>query len=135
MGGNDSSQFSLIWTAALERYTTVVGRKLDDPSLPHPSSIPELLGSVEAQNSSFAHFRENKASLFTALSGICKPISLLGNVAANGASVVFPPSTACFSAVTYLIGAADGVSSSYDAITGLLETLKVNPISHIPVLC
>jgi fungal STAND N-terminal Goodbye domain len=38
--------------------------------------------------------------------------------------MVFPPSTLCFGAITYLITAANGVSDSYDAVVDLMSTFK-----------
>lgn len=40
--------------------------------------------------------------------------------------MAFPPSSLVFSAVALLISAAKGVSSSYNAIQELMETIKVN---------
>jgi hypothetical protein len=46
-------------------------------------------------------------------------------MAAGGASIAFPPSSLVFGAMSYLVTAAKGVSSSYDAIEDLMGTLKV----------
>lgn len=130
------SQFAEIWATAKGQYKATTGDDLDDPSLPHPTSTEELLASLGRQNDEFKHFREKKAILYTVLNEACKPIELVGNLAAGGASMVFPPSTLCFGAVMYLIDAAHGVSASYDAIADLLGTLKVStdsfPFSLLP---
>ncbi|SMR50761.1 unnamed protein product [Zymoseptoria tritici ST99CH_1E4] len=55
---------------------------------------------------------------------IVTPTELVGNLAAGAASAVFPPSSMCFGAVMYLIGAAGGDSASLDAIAELLDVLK-----------
>lgn len=54
----------------------------------------------------------------------CEPIELVGKFAAGPASMAFPPSSMCFGAVTYLIGAAKGTSADLDAISGLMATLR-----------
>jgi hypothetical protein len=130
------SQFSVIWATAKRQYKAATGEDLDDPKFPHPSSTDDLLTSLSRQNDEFKHFRDKKAILYTVLNDACKPIELVGNLAAGGASMVFPPSTLCFGAIMYLIDAAHGVSASYDAIADLLVTLKAStPILFILLLC
>lgn len=58
------------------------------------------------------------------LKAVVTPTELVGNLAAGAASAVFPPSSMCFGAVMYLIGAAGGDSASLDAIAELLDVLK-----------
>lgn len=120
------SQFAAIWATAKAQYTAAVGEDIDGPSFPHPSSTDDLLVALEQQNSDLRHFREKRAIIFDILNGACRPIELVGNLAAGGAALVFPPSTLCFGAVMYLINAAHGVSASYDAIADLLRTLKAS---------
>ena len=119
-----SAQFLAIWLRAKKRYAEVTGDDMDDPAFPHPSSIHDLEASLDTQNNNFADFRKKRGMIFDSLNGICKPIQLLGNIAAGGAAIAFPPSTLCFGAITYLINAARGVSASYDAIADLMGTLK-----------
>ncbi|KJX96870.1 hypothetical protein TI39_contig597g00002 [Zymoseptoria brevis] len=89
-----------------------------------PMTIAELIKSVENQNQVYKHFRERLTTLFKVLKVVVTPIELVGNLAAGAASAVFPPSSMCFGAVMYLIGAARGVSASLDAIAELLDVLK-----------
>jgi hypothetical protein len=119
-------QFSAIWSVAKQRYAQVAGRDLDDPLFPHPSSIDDLITSLDDQNKEFKQFREKRGTFFDVLNGACKPIELVANLAAGGAAMAFPPSTLCFGAAMYLVNAAHGVSASYDAIEGLLGTLKAS---------
>lgn len=120
------SQFAVTWDLALKRYTAAVGRQLDDPSLPHPSSVEELLNRLDSQNGHSSQFRENKRSLFNILTCICNPIERFGSMAASIASNAFPASSVCFSAITYLIDAAKDVSASYNAVIELFFTLKAS---------
>jgi hypothetical protein len=128
----ENSQFSAIWQNAKANYKAVTGADLDDPSFPHPSSTDDLLGSLDKQNNDFKHFREKRSIIFGCLKEACQPIELVSNLAAGGASMAFPPSTLCFGAAMYLINAAQGVSSSYDAIAELLQVLKVRRCSFFP---
>lgn len=126
MMAHQISQFNSIWKAANKQYTEVTGKALDNASFPHPGSTDNLINFIELHNKDFRHFKTKKATLFTVLRNVCKPIETIGNLAAGGVSTVFPPSTVCFGAISYLIKAADGVSESYEAIINLLETLKVS---------
>jgi tetratricopeptide (TPR) repeat protein len=119
-----SAQFLAIWSRAKKQYAEVTGDDMDDPAFPHPSSIRELETILDTQNNNFADFRKKRGMVFDCLNGMCKPIQLLGGIAAGGATMAFPPSTLCFGAITYLINAARGVSASYDAIVDLMGTLK-----------
>ncbi|PLB46320.1 hypothetical protein P170DRAFT_429441 [Aspergillus steynii IBT 23096] len=118
------SQFQAIWNQAKERYRTLTEIDLDNPSAPHPVSTTDLMGMLDTQNQDFKHFREKRSLVFDSLQAACKPIELVGNLAAGAASMAFPPSSLCFGAAMYLVSAAHGVSASYDAIADLFGTLK-----------
>jgi fungal STAND N-terminal Goodbye domain len=128
-----SAQFLAIWSLAKKRYAEETGDDLDHPAIPHPSSIGELKTLLEHQNHNFEAFRMKGALIFDSLNALCRPIQLLADLAAGGAALTLPPSTACFGAVTYLIKAAEGVSASYDDIidlTGKLEDFRVRMTVH-----
>lgn len=108
----------------MTRYYEVAGKKLDDGSIPKPTSADNLLAEIDRQQSKFTDFREKRHTLFTVLGGALKPVELVGNLAAGGASMAFPPSSLVFGAVTYLINAGHGVSASYDSIIGLFTEVK-----------
>ncbi|KAI9045141.1 uncharacterized protein KD926_009555 [Aspergillus affinis] len=118
------TQFQAIWDQAKERYRALTEIDLDDPSAPHPVSTAALVTMLDTQNHEFKHFREKRSLVFDSLSSACKPIELVGNLAAGTASMAFPPSSLCFGAAMYLVNAAHGVSASYDAIADLFITLK-----------
>lgn len=117
--------FDYLWDQAKARYKSITGHDLDSPAFPNPASADDLLLLLDARNTDFLSFREKRSVLFHNLSTLCQPIESLTNVISTGTSVVFPPSAACFAALTLLIDAARGVSSLYDSIIGLIETLKV----------
>jgi len=112
----------------MNRYEILTGMKLDDPSLREMQNVESLMKSVEAQNESFKSFRKKKQAIFQGADLCLKPVSLVGDIAAGGSSVAFPPSSLIFGAVSLLIGAAHGVSDSYDAIIDLFGTLQVRHI-------
>ena len=76
------------------------------------------------QQARFSEYRGKRQKLFRVLGNVLKPIELLGNLAAGGASVAFPPSSLVFGAVLYLINAGQGVSACYDAITNLFNEVQ-----------
>ncbi|RAK73164.1 uncharacterized protein BO72DRAFT_387685, partial [Aspergillus fijiensis CBS 313.89] len=116
--------FDYLWDQAKARYKSITGHDLDSPAFPNPASADDLLLLLDARNTDFLSFREKRSVLFHNLSTLCQPIESLTNVISTGTSVVFPPSAACFAALTLLIDAARGVSSLYDSIIGLIETLR-----------
>ncbi|KAI9829183.1 MAG: hypothetical protein M1826_005778 [Phylliscum demangeonii] len=142
-------QISLIWADAVSQYYKTTGINLHDARSPKPRSAEDLLEQVDRQQATFAEFRNKRAKIFKVLSGTLTPVELLGNLAAGGASMAFPPSSLVFGAVTYLIDvrislhpaspalaywaqltlgngpkAAHGVSAAYDAIIALFSTMK-----------
>ncbi|KAI9812372.1 MAG: hypothetical protein M1826_002839 [Phylliscum demangeonii] len=119
-----NDQISLIWDDAVRQYDETTGINPHDACFPKPQSAEDLLNLLDQKQSKFSEFRSKKAKLFKVLSGTLKPIQLLGNVASGGASTVFPPSSAIFGAVTYLIDAASGVSAAYDAIISLFASMN-----------
>ncbi|KAI9833813.1 MAG: hypothetical protein M1826_006336 [Phylliscum demangeonii] len=117
-------QISLIWADAVSQYYKTTGINLHDDRSPKPRSAEDLLKQVDQQQSNFTEFRNKRATMFQVLQVTLMPVELLGNVAAGGASMAFPPSSLIFGAVTYLIDAAHGVSAAYDAIIDLFSTMK-----------
>ena len=126
----DPSQFNKIWHDAVEQYAKKVGKRLDDPSLPHLSSTEDLRRHLETTNDKFGEFREKKAKLFDTLKPLGNQISNFGKIFAGVAGSAFPPSTGIFCAIAWLVDTANGVSEAYDAINDLLAELKVNISIH-----
>lgn len=54
------------------------------------------------------------------------PVKKVGNLAAGGASMAFPPSSLIFAGVQILIKAVHGVKHKYDAIIELISSLEAN---------
>lgn len=90
------------------------------------SSVDDLTREVDAQNQKFSEFREKRHIIFESLSIAMKPIEMVSNLAPGGASIAFPLSSLVFGVVSYLISAAKGASTSYNAIQDLMGILKVS---------
>ncbi|KAL4926965.1 uncharacterized protein BDV17DRAFT_293077 [Aspergillus undulatus] len=96
-------QISQIWTQAIAQAPT---------------------GVDLARNESFANFRAQRSRLFSSLKAAMVPIQLASDPASAGAQTTFPPAAVIFGAVKYLLDAARGISTQYDAIVELMRTLK-----------
>ncbi|KAF2794942.1 NACHT and TPR domain protein [Melanomma pulvis-pyrius CBS 109.77] len=118
------NQIPDIYKAAIRRYEEITKTKLDDPSIARLATLDDLTKAIEAKNKEFTAFRAKRHGIFAALSVAMRPIELVGDLAAGGASMAFPPSSLVFGAVSSLINAAKDVSANYDAIMDLLDTLK-----------
>ncbi|KAH8695196.1 NACHT and TPR domain protein [Talaromyces proteolyticus] len=117
-------QIPAIYEQAIKTYQEITDETLDVEFLAKVRNVNDLTNEIDKRNASFREFREKRGVIFNALQAALVPVELFGNLAAGGASMVFPPSSLVFGAVTYLMGAAKGVSASYDAIQDLMETLK-----------
>ncbi|KAE8376136.1 hypothetical protein BDV26DRAFT_294367 [Aspergillus bertholletiae] len=118
------NQIPAIYERAIQKYQEITDEPLDVQFLVKIQNVDDLTKEIDARNNSFREFREKRGAIFDALNAAMVPVELFGNLAAGGASMVFPPTSLVFGAVTYLMGAAKGVSASYDAIQGLMGTLK-----------
>ena len=121
-----SDQVSSVWDLAIRRYEETTGEKLNDPILKRLTTVNGLLEAIESENKKFSDFREKRQSLFIVLKNAMLPIELVGDIAAGGAAMTFPPSSLIFGAVKYFINAANGVSAKFDAIIDMMETLKAS---------
>ncbi|KAB8078648.1 hypothetical protein BDV29DRAFT_165951 [Aspergillus leporis] len=117
-------QVPAIYARAIERYREITKEDLHVTFLQKLQTVEDLTKEIDEQNTSFGEFRHKRGTIFNAMQAALVPVQLFGNLAAGGASMVFPPSSLVFGAVTYLMGAAKGISSSYDAIGDLMATLK-----------
>lgn len=119
------NQIPAIYERAIKKYQEITDEPFDVQFLAKIRNVEDLTKEIDARNNSFREFREKRGAMFDVLNAAMIPVQLFGDLAAGGASMVFPPSSLVFGAVTYLMGAAKGVSASYDAIQDLMGTLKV----------
>ncbi|OGM43950.1 NACHT and TPR domain protein [Aspergillus bombycis] len=118
------NQIPAIYERAIQKYQAITDEPFDVQFLVKIQNVEDLTKEIDARNNSFREFREKRGAIFDVLNAAMIPVQLFGDLAAGGASMVFPPSSLVFGAVTYLMGAAKGVSASYDAIQDLMGTLK-----------
>ncbi|KAL4978719.1 NACHT and TPR domain protein [Aspergillus desertorum] len=119
-----ADRFLAIYEKASEKYHEITGETLQVQFLTKICSVSGLTEEIDEQNRAFREFREKRQSLFNALNAALIPVQLLADLAAGGASMVAPPSSLVFGAVLHLVGAAKGVSASYEAIQGLMQMLQ-----------
>ncbi|EAW12079.1 NACHT and TPR domain protein [Aspergillus clavatus NRRL 1] len=119
-----NTQIPAIYTRAIAKYSEIAKEDLDVAFLHRLSSVEDLEKEIDERNKSFSEYRHKRGAIFDAMQAALVPVQLFGDLAAGGASMAFPPSSLVFGAVTYLMSAAKGVSSSYDAIQDLMGTLK-----------
>jgi hypothetical protein len=118
------SQFAVIWQEALDNYEATTKKNLRDPNLPKVTSVDELITTLDNHAKDFKSYRQKNQTFFQVFATTLRPVELLGDLAAGGASIAFPPSSMIFGAVTYLITASKGVSAKYNAINDLFLSLK-----------
>lgn len=121
------TQFAAILADAAKLYkdSSDNGSTLAEFLTPPMKSISDLKLQLTAQNDQFSHFRAKRQNIFDAIAVTLRPIELIGDIVAEGASDAFPPAQGIFAAVMYLINAAHDVSSMYDSILELFDQLKV----------
>ncbi|KAL2890440.1 Nacht and tpr domain protein [Ceratocystis lukuohia] len=92
-----------------------------DPSM---RSISDLVVAIDRQNDKFQAFREQKRGIIDVVTTILQPVDQLGQAFGGLAEQAFAPSLAIFTAVRLIVGAADGVSQTYDAIVDMFQRLQ-----------
>ena len=117
--------FQAVLSDAAKLYRETSGQKIDDFMDPPMRGIDDLKHQLDTQNDRFSAFRAKRESLFGALSAMLKPVEIVGEVVSGAAGEVFPPTQTIFTAVMFLVNAANDVSSTYDSILELFEQLKV----------
>ncbi|KAJ5415509.1 NACHT and TPR domain protein [Penicillium sp. CMV-2018d] len=120
-----TDQSSAICEKAIRKYHEITGETLAVDFLTNIRTVSDLTKEIDEKNIAFAEFREKRGAIFDALETALIPVQLFTNLAAGEAvSMVFPPSRLVFGAVMHLVGAAKGVSASYDAIQDLMQMLQ-----------
>ncbi|KAF8268155.1 hypothetical protein EI94DRAFT_1208433 [Lactarius quietus] len=120
-----SASFQAIIDKALADYCEQIGVELDK----HPfvdelrgrDSPDDVLKLLEEKANAFKVYRDGNRKLINWLSPVVQVIHVLSGVL--GEAVPIKPAKAIFVGVNVLITAADGVSSSYDALVELFECI------------
>ncbi|KAL3473862.1 NACHT and TPR domain protein [Aspergillus californicus] len=118
------TQIPAICERAIRKYEEIAEEAIDVEFLLNIKDVDDLTKEIDTRNTKFAEFRERRGVIFDVLKAAMIPVQLLNDVAAGGVSIAFPPSGVVFGALALLIGAAKGVSASYDAIQDLMGALK-----------
>ncbi|KAF8265443.1 hypothetical protein EI94DRAFT_1735750, partial [Lactarius quietus] len=119
------ASFQAILDTALADYCEQVGVELDK----HPfiddirsrASPDNILKLLEEKANAFKVYRDGNRKLINWISPVVQVVQTLSGVL--GQAVPFPPAQAIFAGVDVLITAADGVTSSYDALVDLFECI------------
>ncbi|KAF8267061.1 hypothetical protein EI94DRAFT_1701289 [Lactarius quietus] len=120
-----SASFQAIIDKALAEYREQIGVELDK----HPfvdelrgrDSPDDVLKLLEEKANAFKVYRDGNRTLINWLSPVVQVVHVLSGVL--GEAVPIKPAKAIFVGVDVLITAADGVSSSYDALVELFECI------------
>lgn len=121
----NKEQIPAIYAKAIQRYEEITHDKLNVEFLTRLRTVDDLTAVVDQRNNNFAEFRGKRRAIFDAMSSCLAPFQQFSNITSTAIAGTFPPSGLLFSVVNQLIGAANGVASSYDAIQDLMSTLKV----------
>ena len=124
---------SLVEDAHKEYLATADDAQKDFQSLPI-TSANALLRLIRDQNEQFSNFRSRERRLLDIVGSLIKPIEIIGGVAAGATEEIFPPAQHIFSAVMFLVGAANDVSEIYDAIIDLFTRLQVSFHTQVPLV-
>jgi hypothetical protein len=119
------SRFSSLVEDAQKEFLASADVSWQDFLSPSITSTNELLHLVRDRNERFGNFRNRERRLIDVLGSLLKPIEVIGGAVSAVAEGAFPPSQGIFSAVMYLVDAANDVSDTYDAIIELFTRLQV----------
>ena len=125
LGPPMDAQFAAVVAEAAKRYRKASGQSVEDFMTPPMRSLDDLKAQLDQQNEGFTTFRAKRDNIFSTLSAMLKPVEIVGDVIAGAASETFPPAQSIYSAVMYLVGAANNVSAAYDTIMELFTELEV----------
>ena len=82
-------QFAALWEDAIQMFFKTADKHLlRDHSLPDVLTVEDLIAQIDKEQQSFTAYREHKRRLYDTLGTVLGPVSLLGKIAAGGASIV-----------------------------------------------
>lgn len=124
--GYVEAQLQSVLTDARQLYSQSSGKheNVEEFMDPNIRSIDELKLRIDSSNENFSNFRAKRAGLFGSLSAMLKPVELVGEIATGATAEVFPATQSIFSAVMFLVNAANNVSTTYDSIQELFDQLR-----------
>ncbi|SPO05535.1 uncharacterized protein DNG_08222 [Cephalotrichum gorgonifer] len=117
-------RFASLVEDAQKEYLATAEEGQKDFLSPQITSANALLRLLRDQNERFVNFRSRERRLIDVVGSLLKPIEIIGSAVAGAAEEAFPPAQGIFSAIMYLVGAANDVSQMYDAIIDLFSRLQ-----------
>ncbi|KAL8831997.1 MAG: hypothetical protein Q9170_005059 [Blastenia crenularia] len=128
----EEKQFQQLWTDAKIRFEKKTKRSLEQSKIStlgqaQTASLDDVLkGLDESKDGHDAKKGEKHQRFKTAAFNVLNFISLLGGIAAEGASVVFGPANLCFNAMQCLINIPSKISSFYEDLTRLFDAMSTS---------
>ncbi|KFA45741.1 hypothetical protein S40293_09455 [Stachybotrys chartarum IBT 40293] len=118
------ARFAAILADAGRVFRDSSGDNLDYFMNPTITSLDDLKTQLDIENWRFSDYRNRHRKIIDAVAAVVQPVELMGDIVAGAASEVFAPTQSIFSAVLFLVNAANNVSASYDRILDLFDQLK-----------
>jgi len=127
----NQSRFEIIFAEGQRRYEQKTGKRLHVTMFANWTKVTDLRAYIDQENNKFVSFREQDKKIYEQLTKTFTPVEKLSAIFAAGASAGCPPAGACLGAAALLIKSAQNVSSHYDRIVDLFETLAVSKKQHM----
>lgn len=119
-------RFSSLVEEAHKKYLASADENQKDFLSTPITSTNGLLRLIRDQNEQFSNFRNRERRLLDVVGNLIKPVEIIGGIASGAAEEAFPPAQSIFTAVMFLVNAANDVSEIYDAIIDLFTRLQVS---------
>lgn len=116
------ASFSQIWSAAIADYARDANLNLEDPDVPRPKDVDEMIRLLQAQHDDFQ--QDTRGGTFTkSLQAAVGPLNFLTGMFGGAAGMMFPPSSQILGAITVLVNAGKQTTGAFDAVRGLFDKL------------
>jgi hypothetical protein len=123
--GQQQSRFDVIFAEGRKRYEQNTGQRCDAGIFATMTTVSDVRAHIQQENNKFDSFRIRHNTVYSRLSAAFTPVERLGSLVATASSAGCPPAGVCLGAVALLIKSAQDVSSHYDSILDLFDTLAV----------
>ncbi|EPS40859.1 hypothetical protein H072_5263 [Dactylellina haptotyla CBS 200.50] len=121
-----TTSFEKQWNLAIADFNKTTGTTAIETWLPEFEGITleSFLRKIEDQNQKHREFCGRSEHMRDSISKFLRPALLFSDIIGTAVSIAYPPAQAIFAATSFLIKAADGLSSIYDAIAELLMEMS-----------
>ncbi|KAK6832870.1 hypothetical protein PG987_007564 [Apiospora arundinis] len=119
MANKELSKFDEMWKDACERFEEQTGRRPDGESTITLDECKKKIADAQSTDNDGANREGMKEYGMRALDYL----TLLGVVVANGATMMFPPSSICFNAIAILLDIPKTLYKFWEMVDSLFETL------------